>query len=153
MAFIDFFYGGQAQDGAQFNGDSWIYNLHFAVGPGAPNQHEDVATVQTLLSAAAPTCGGMHAVQIDGRFGPDTQSQILAFQRYCKAKGAPIAVDGRIDRARGNYASVSHTRYTIRYLNDAAYQAHPDYFPKLDDAIPMGMPATLWRVRARGVTD
>ncbi|HLJ49559.1 MAG TPA: peptidoglycan-binding domain-containing protein [Bryobacteraceae bacterium] len=152
MAFIDFFYA-YGSDDARFSGTHWIYNVHAPVGFGAPNRHEDVAVVQTLLSGLARGVTGMRPMVIDGKFGPETHKQLLVYQKYVASQGARVVVDGRVDRARGESGSISHCRYSIRYLNEGAHQMCPEYFPALEVPAPNSLPPVLWAVRQRGVTD
>ena len=113
----------------------FFYNVHAAVGPGAPNRRDDVLLVQHLLrqiysrpvSFAPPLVplAGPPLV-VDGMAGPVTFQWIVHFQKEGKARGNNIATDGRVDRARGFVGSLSGTQYTILFMNNAFRTARPD---------------------------
>jgi hypothetical protein len=101
---------------------SSFYNLNMAVGPGCPNRQDDVMLVQFLLKQfyAAPDRQGTAPVgemKVDGMWGPTTARWILAFQLRMKHHHGAIFADGRVDPARSFVSSISHTVYTIIWLN------------------------------------
>lgn len=112
-----------------------FYDVHAAVGRGAPNRRDDTMLVQHLLrevysrpAAFAPPLVPPSGppITVDGVAGPQTFEWILHFQKELKARGRNIATDGRIDRARGAVGLLSGTVYTILFLNSAFLKARPD---------------------------
>jgi len=106
------------------------YTIDQAVGPGCPNQRDDVLLVQHLLRIAwnsAPASPGFRPPEhkqpliADGAFGPTTARFIKFFQEEAIRRGAPCAKDGRVDPVRGGstFGSISGTFYTILALNSA----------------------------------
>jgi hypothetical protein len=90
---------------------------------------------------------------VDGFIGPITQSAINQFQIDLRNGGLPIAVDGRVDRARGpiGLATISFTIYTIIWLNVKFGEANPTVdFAKLqsDPAMPAQLRAAIGPPRA-----
>ena len=129
----------------------WFYNVSFAVGPNAPNTAEDVRLVQTMLTELGTYLPIFpRGLAVDGRFGPETESHILAAQKLFKQMGLPVVADGRVDRARGIFGSISHSIYTIVQLNLLLRTWHPEYFPALD-GIAHGLPPVLSQIKRRGV--
>lgn len=111
----------------QYQGKACLYyNIHAAVGPGAPNRRDDVLLVQYLLRecfksksfVANPFPGGV--VSVDGAAGQQTFAAIRHFQAVGKAKGYNLAQDGRVDvpATDTQVASISGTSYTILNLNN-----------------------------------
>jgi hypothetical protein len=121
-----------------------IYNVHAAVGPGAPNRTDDVKLVQYFLRESfkgtpafqrEPFSG---VVVVDGRPGPVTFAAILHFQKVTKklGNGQAIATDGRIDPPVGEQTrgSISGTKYTIIFLNQSYKRARPQDWPRVSQA-------------------
>jgi hypothetical protein len=109
------------EDGSSSTDLDFFYNVTMAVGPHgtAPNRRDDVMLVQYLMKVLVrvglwvpPTLS--KPFPADGRMGPDTAAWI---QDYQLMKHRVIVQDGRIDRALGVNASITHTRYTIVFLN------------------------------------
>ena len=103
-----------------------FYNLDMAVGPDCPNRRDDVMLVQFLLKQfyAAPdrvADAPRGEMKVDGWWGGTTARWILAFQQRLKKKGLSICVDGQVDPALSESGSISHTVYTIRWLNGQWY--------------------------------
>src|SRR2546423_12319515 len=148
MAFIEVFWGcrgaGFVGSPKRGSGSTWHYNVSMAVGPGAPNANEDVTLVQTMLAKVHLFPGFRPDLLVDGRFGQETHTQILAFQKFYKSMGLPISTDGRVDRAQGAVGLVSHTIYTIFLLNQLLHGSHPEYYPDLDTEKHTSMPPVLW---------
>jgi len=139
MAFLDFGPIPGSTGELDFDDNSYIYNVSYAVGPGpgATNSREDVKLVQTLLIACdgvifATTGVVFHVsndLATDGKFSPVLQKHILAFQQI--AGGGRLSTDSRIDRAHGLFGSLSGKEYTIHELNRGARFRHPNYYPPL----------------------
>src|SRR5205807_552584 len=86
------------------------------------NQRDDVMLVQYLLKKIHRFAPGMLAPEgdmtVDGICGPITRRWIGAFQRELRIKRKKrIATDGIVDRALGVEGSISHTTYTILFMN------------------------------------
>ena len=102
-----------------------------AVGAGLPNLPQDVLLVQFFLRVASLTSGGFagiqlpgeRAIDIDGKYGPQTQKYISFYQQEVNRRvGKKIQQpDGRIDPIRhaGALSSITNTVYTIIDLNVA----------------------------------
>jgi peptidoglycan hydrolase-like protein with peptidoglycan-binding domain len=76
-------------------------NLNRSVGANAPNEAEDVETVQTQLNRIKPSSGGpITQLLIDGKCGPLTKSAILKFQQrhYTELLG-----DGKIEPGKATW--------------------------------------------------
>jgi hypothetical protein len=69
--------------------------------------------------------------------GPTTASWIRKFQNDAKASGSNILVDGRVDRALGQVASVSKTVYSILLMNFALHKKNPAAYKNLPQAVPL----------------
>ena len=68
----------------------------------------------------------------DGVVGPITLRAIKHFQEAGKARGNNIAEDGRVDKATGSgIGSLSHTQYTIIFLNNGYRIARPGAFKNI----------------------
>jgi peptidoglycan hydrolase-like protein with peptidoglycan-binding domain len=72
-------------------------------------------------------------LKIDGIYGPKTQSAIEQFQLEMRRNGRSIATDGCIDPEPGDssVSTISHTGYTISWLNKYFYLLYPERFPNL----------------------
>lgn len=122
MAFIDL-------DSDDLQGNASFYNVTFAVGYGKQNLAEDVKVVQFFLKRlySHPKMQDMKPygdMTVDGKVGPITRNWILKTQIIAQSSGNPVLVDGVIDTAgnatnASNWESgISHTRYTIRMINN-----------------------------------
>jgi hypothetical protein len=132
----------------------FFYNVSLAVGPKdtAPNRRDDVLLVQYLLKGIAerskdetlpfsngwvppPTVTGK-PFQVDGVVGRDTAVWIQSYQdAVAKAGPSMISADGRVDRALGVISSISHTVYTILYLNIEFGNVQYKKFKVLEDDV------------------
>jgi hypothetical protein len=111
------------------------YNVNYAVGAGGVNRRDDVFLVQWMLhriysDALFPLVGGKH-LTVDGYVGPQTVQWIAAFQARVRSVGHSCHVDGRVDSARKQSASVTKTVYTIIWLNSYLRQYSPAAFAEL----------------------
>ena len=126
MAFVD-------EDSENATVNARFYNVTKAVGYGCPNEKEDAMMVQFFLKRIymhkemkplAPK-GNM---TVDGKVGPVTRNWILKFQLDMRNGGHACLADGVMDKAGNpengdNYvASMSHTKYAIRLLNNGLRQ-------------------------------
>lgn len=118
-----------------------IYNINSAVGPGAANRRDDVLLVQYLLQEAFKGPSFQKepgSVSVDGRPGPQTFAAILHFQKVTKklGKGQSITTDGRVDPPVGEQTlgSISKTKYTIIFMNQAYKSARPLDYPRVSRA-------------------
>ncbi len=125
-------------------GVPFFYNVDAAVGLGCPNQRVDVllvqhflVTVNNNLSAFSPPLPPLplapgEIFKPDGIVGPITLRAIKHFQEVGKARGNNIATDGRIDKATGRgIGTISHTPFTIIFLNNAYRAVRPGQFPNI----------------------
>jgi hypothetical protein len=112
-----------------------VYNVEQAVGLNAPNATGDVKLVQYMLKgiygSAAPD------LAVDGWIGPKTVSWIKRFQTDAKNGGTNVLIDGRVDRACGQIASVSGTSYTILLMNCALQKQNPAAYYALPQQIQL----------------
>jgi hypothetical protein len=149
-----------------------FYNATMAVGPTgtAPNRRDDVMLVQYLLKVVAdyaksvgsylPHAAGKWSPPgagtpflVDGRMGPDTAAWIKSYQEAVSKPGYSILLDGRVDRALGLTGTISHTVYTIIWLNHDYYSAVPRArFEALEDdpAAPSDLRDAIRASRKRG---
>jgi hypothetical protein len=117
-----------------------FYNVTMAVGPvgTAPNRRDDVLLVQYLLTNIVGTVDNWvppksaKRLHVNGRMGSDTAAWIKSYQDSLDDQ---IAKDGRVDRALGAAGSISHTRYTILFLNHHFQNAQPKKFEALEDDV------------------
>lgn len=133
MARVMLFRGGAGQ--------RYFYNVDRAVGPGCPNQHDDVLLVQYLLKWLYAKRQDLHyrtlqppsePMKVDGIAGPITFRWIRRYQEGCKAFGASKVVDGKVDRASGfGYGPRTGTQYTIINLNSEYGVVCPAYYSNL----------------------
>ena len=105
-----------------------MYENGVAVGSGGGGTNTDRASNQlvqfflraffanhpALLPRAPRRATGF---LLDGKVGEQTVSGILAFQRYFRNDGYPIAVDGRVSVAAGDMIPGARSRWTIHVLN------------------------------------
>lgn len=119
------------------------YDVNFAVGPGATNKRDDVLLVQYFLrecflkhSSFKTNPFPKGVVAVDGIAGQQTFAAILHFQKAAKARGSPVALDGRVDPPVGEKAtgSISQTQYTILLLNSAFKQCRPQDWSHVSQA-------------------
>jgi hypothetical protein len=115
----------------------------------AANHRDDVLLVQFLLKKVwqehldqtvtklgpPPEPG---SIAVDGWYGAITGRWISRFQAAMAQSGHNIAQDGRVDRAQGLSASISHTYYTICWLNLILREVDPDAFgsPTVENGWP-----------------
>ena len=112
-----------------------VYNVEQAVGLNAANANADVRLVQYMLKGiygnAAPD------LAVDGWVGPKTINWIKRFQTDAKNGGTNVLIDGRVDRAYGQVASVSGTFYTILLMNYALQRRNPGAYAALPQQVPL----------------
>jgi len=122
-----------------------------------PNNRDDVMLVQYLLrriyqqgQKADPQFNratGVAQLKIDGLYGPKTQRAIDQFQSELRRNGHNIATDGCVESERGNSstASISHTGYTISWLNKYFWLLHPNLAPdiRVDPECPVELKQSL----------
>lgn len=112
-----------------------VYNVEQAVGLNAANANGDVRLVQYMLKEiygkAAPD------LAVDGWIGPKTVNWIKRFQTDAKNGGTNVLIDGRVDRAYGQTASVSGTHYTILMMNFALQKKNPVAYAALPQQIQL----------------
>src|SRR5436305_99800 len=94
-------------------GQRFFYNVDAAVGPGCPNQRNDVLLVQYFIVTVSNNPKSFSPpfpplpfspkefLKVDGIPGPLTFRAIKHFQEVGRARGNNIATDGRVDRATG----------------------------------------------------
>jgi hypothetical protein len=124
----------------------FFYNVHAAVGPGAPNRRDDVLLVQYFLhvifhntSAYNPPMTPIDGpdLAVSGVCDSTTAKWIMEFQKQGVARKKNIATDGVVDRATKSWIGThSHTQYTITFLNFAYRTARPanyDFLPGAGD--------------------
>ncbi len=118
------------------------YNVNYAVGANGVNRRDDVLLVQWMLhriyaDGTLPPVGGP-PLKVDGYAGPQTVKWIAAFQARVRASGESCHVDGRVDSARKQVASVTKTVYTIIWLNAGLRKYSPAAFadPASDPTCP-----------------
>ena len=112
-----------------------IYNVEKAVGPIAPNAQGDVKLVQYMIRHLYGNAAA--ALKVDGWIGPTTNTWIKRFQTDAKNAGNNVLVDGKIDRAFGQLASVSKTVYAMLVMNTALRKANPTAYANLPNAVPI----------------
>lgn len=127
-------------------------NVGTAVGRGAPNVRNDVLLVQYMLRELFrnPTehrpmlVPPEEPVRVDGRFGPNTFKGIAKFQLNIFSQFGSINLDSRVDPARLEaVSSISHTTYTILWMNYLYKLARPVEFEDLLAGKIPGMPPEL----------
>jgi hypothetical protein len=115
------------------NSIRFIYNVSSAVDSGQ-GQYLDVLLVQYFLGNiwANPTnfpvaLPAMPApLVLDGKYGPQTGSYILAFQSWLLGQGTNVVADGRVDHAQPGLTPIQQATYTIDLLNAFFTLARPD---------------------------
>src|SRR5262249_12511622 len=107
-----------------------------------PNRRDDVMLVQYLLKRVyqrAQTAnlngGGARPsdLKIDGIWGPKTPAAIEQYQVEMARNGRSIATDGVVDSEKGSgtTSSISHTGYTISWLNKYFWVLWPTLAPNV----------------------
>ena len=107
-----------------------VFTLNeISVGVGGNNyRRSDIQLIQFFLRQfyklhselfvlLPKTKSNSNFILIDGDCGGQTKNGVLIFQKARKQLGLSIAVDGLVDVAHSNYASISKTAYTIHRLN------------------------------------
>ncbi len=122
-----------------------FYNLVHAVGKYSPNQKDDVMLVQYLLKNWYGVVKPKEAVpkgemKVDGVCGGVTLNWILKFQLDLMLSKRSIYADGRIDRIRNTATltgDISHTTYTLAWLNSFVGSSNPTAFIRLPQFVPL----------------
>ena len=126
----------------------FFFNVHEAVGPGAPNRHGDVLLVQTMLAGILndPSYGYRETVPTTGISDAATGRAILQFQRSFRrmvhrATGyRDGATDGRVSPSRngelGYQRGSTAWSYTIIELNIEYKLYQPDQVRAIAAANP-----------------
>lgn len=112
-----------------------VYNVERAVGRNGANTTSDTKLVQYMLRNIYSTEAA--GLKIDGLCGPITISWIERFQKDCKAQGANVRCDGRIDRAFGEVSAISKTTYTILLMNQELQKRNPAAWAGVSSAVPL----------------
>ena len=112
-----------------------FYNVDAAVGRYQTNSVDDVLLVQTFLSDLAP----VHTIFVwerptkplivNGVPDENLYAWIKSYQDGLKVSGYPITNDGIINTVPGaisTQTSITHTKYTLMYLNNH----HESLFPE-----------------------
>jgi hypothetical protein len=127
--------------------DFIFINLDEAVGVNAPDPRADDTTVvqwfiQQIYDNAArfsPPLSrpNLPKLVVNGRPSQNLNSWIRQFQSEARKRGHSIAVDGRVDTSKtiDAVSTISHTTYTIAWLNGAFRTARPDAKDKPFDQI------------------
>ncbi len=113
-----------------------FYNVDSSVGKGQTNKGDDVLLVRFFLSeikgAAVSDVIGFNPPGTLPINNPTWDQQltdwIMAFQTALKHQGSNVYVDGIVSAARGTatqLSTISHTTYTIVFLNRAYKTNHP----------------------------
>jgi peptidoglycan hydrolase-like protein with peptidoglycan-binding domain len=140
-------YSGMGQAGNLSSGGTQMQSITKSTASYEPNKRDDVMLVQYLLkrvyqqgqNAQPPLKSGVGdphspaALKIDGIYGPKTQGAIEHFQLEMRRNGRNIATDGCVDSERGESAtaSISHTGYTISWLNKYFWLLYPVLAPDI----------------------
>lgn len=112
-----------------------IYNVEQSVGLNSVNANGDVRLVQYMLRSIYGSSAA--ALTVDGWAGPITATWIKKFQNDAKASGSNILVDGRVDRALGQMASISRTVYSILLMNFTLKKKNPAAYRDLPRVVPL----------------
>ncbi len=143
----------------------FAFNVDQGVGPGLGGSYrrDDIMLVQYLFKKVweenffvaddppldRPPAPG--SIKVDGLYGPTTQRWILEYQRMMEIRGANIHVDGRVDRKIGRETTITHSFFTIAFLNRQFKTAAPSTFVNfIDDP---EMPPELKGVLGVVITD
>ncbi len=112
------------------DGDFFVLN-ETIIGKGGDNRKfSDVQLIQFFLrqffiprpqlfaKLPKPRRTATPVLTIDGKFGPQTATGIVEFQKFVRDAGqGTIKVDGLVNVATGFRSSISKTIYTIMHLN------------------------------------
>ena len=104
---------------------NYIINVSASVGKNGVNSRDDVLIVQALLKYGAEEKHYFRNEKFPiptGSMCQDTAKQIKSLQRFLRKNGHKISIDGRIDPAKGNSAYGKKGRWTIRLLNELAFE-------------------------------
>lgn len=151
MAFIDY-------DSDDPVGNASFYNVTSAVGYGCPNMLEDVKVVQFFLKRVYSLedfkdLKPWGEMSVDGKVGPITRAWIMKAQRDSNS-----LVDGIVNKA-GNAnnpsnweASISHTHYVIRMINNTLRKRDTAVYKTLqtNPEVPADMRAIFLQIHASG---
>ena len=137
-----------------------FYNVNEAVGYGGKNMLEDVKVVQFFMQrfyvAFTDLTKPWGEMVPDGKCGPITRAWITKLQMDLRKLGANCAVDGLIDKAGnagGNRtASISHTDYAIRFLNNALRHEDLEVYKNLTThpVVPADLKLIFLQIQAEG---
>lgn len=100
-------------------------NLTASVGRHGINNKNDVMVVQALCNYGLSTNGDFAGKlpQPTGAMDRNTRSFIKKLQHHLKKlKAGGITIDGRIDRAKGQFVEGKKSIWTIIHLNDLAQE-------------------------------
>jgi len=122
----------------------FFFNVHDAVGPGAPNRANDVWLVQTMLADILndPTFGFPETIQATRAFDDVTARAIREFQKAWRRRvrlslgQRDGAIDGRVSSAQniGYQRGPDIWAYTIVAMNVEWKLYQPDRFQQLAEA-------------------
>jgi hypothetical protein len=153
MAFIDI-------DSVDAANTATFYNVSEGVGYGGKNMIEDVKVVQFFMQRFYVAFNDFTKPQgemvPDGKCGPITRAWITKVQIDLRKLGANCAVDGLINKAGnagGNRtASISHTNYTIRFLNNALRREDLEVYKNLTThpVVPADLKLIFLQIQAEG---
>lgn len=151
MAFIDL--DSVNPTGATF------YNVNEQVGYGSKNMVEDVKIVQFFLQryfeclSIKKPWGEMTP---DGKCGPITRAWIIQAQLDMRRAGTNVMADGLVDKAwdptSNRISSISHTKYTIRILNNTLRNADTEVYKNLTThpVVPADLKLIFLQIQAEG---
>ena len=156
MAFIDL----DSEDPVE---NASFYNVNDAVGAGCQNMQEDVKVVQFFLNRVYTTeefkkLKPKGTLTIDGKVGPITRNWIVKFQMDMRNRGNPCMVDGIINKA-GNennpdnfISSISHTKYSIRFMNNVCRKRDTEVYKSLTThpVVPHDVKLVFLQIQAQG---
>ena len=156
MAFID-------QDSEDPNGSPTFYNVSAAVGLGCNNTLEDAKVVQFFLTRVYTTetfksLKPKGTMTVDGKCGPITRNWITKFQLDMRNRGNAVMADGIVNKA-GNEnnsdnftAAISHTNYTVRYMNNVLRKLDSDVYKTLatNQVVPPDVRMIFMQINAQG---
>ena len=119
-----------------------MYTVDAAVGPGGPNNREDVLLVQYFLREIFKGFPAFRrnpfpgVVAVDGFASTQTFAAIRHFQNVAKREGKNIATDGVVDAQVGEkgHGSISGTQYTVVYMNQTFRESRPGDWPRVSRA-------------------
>ncbi len=140
-----------------------FYNVSAAVGSGCNNMTEDVKVVQFFLTRvyATDTFKNLKpkgSMTVDGKVGPITRNWILKFQLDMRNRGNAVLADGIVNKA-GNEnnpdnftGSISHTNYTVRYMNNVLRKLDTTVYKTLstNPVVPPDVRMIFTQINAQG---